>query len=422
MSSSDRSSLSHAQGNGSNSSHGRCIWCVTSALLRVFYGAELFIVGVAKPQSISSAQVIRDLQRSFNPSKYFAPWLHAERDKMRRSNTKEKRIRQLQVKLGHGGTLDPMATGVLILGVGSGTKALPNFLKCTKTYETTVLFGAATDSYDSKGKILAKAPFSHITKLRVQEALEQFRGQIQQKPPIFSALKMDGKKLYEYARAGKEIPKEIETRSMTVSSIELMEWHSGGNHEYRFPTEEVVKSEEASPKTVIQLSGITNTTSEDFETAIHPTVLGKRKAADDGGVVIQAPNVRVGQSKMPQPLMSGALGDLSEVGDESSEAKDLILDPVDESVKAEAAPAAKIRMTVSSGFYVRSFCNDLGKAVGSLAHMVQLSRTKQGDFELGKNVLEHFELTSDEAAWAPKLEASLAAWQQGLFRDIRGNI
>ena len=332
---------------------------------------------------------------------------------MRKNNTKERRIRNLQVKLGHGGTLDPMATGVLILGVGSGTKELGSFLHCSKTYETTVLFGAATDSYDSKGRFLAKAPFSHISKAKVIEALGKFRGQILQRPPIFSALKLEGKKLYEYARAGKELPKEIEERSMTVSSIELTEWLPPGSHEYRLPKEEAEEAEKVVAETMMQLPKAANIVPEEAGTEPGPTVLGKRKASDDGGPVTYAPNARETQSDGPQPLMLGALQESRNVEGVAADNKDVTSDFALAPATPESAPAAKIRMTVSSGFYVRSFCNDLGKAVDSLAHMVQLSRTRQGDFALGKNVLNHSELLSDETIWAPKLEAQLAAWQKG---------
>ena len=128
-------------------------------------------------------------------------------------NQKQKRSRRArqppQVKMGHGGTLDPLATGVLILGIGSGTKSLPQFLGCTKSYECTVLFGKATDTYDTEGKVVARKGYEHITKDMVEQALAKFRGKIMQKPPIFSALKVNGKKLYEYAREGKEVPIEI---------------------------------------------------------------------------------------------------------------------------------------------------------------------------------------------------------------------
>ena len=105
-----------------------------------------------------------------------------------------------------------MATGVLIMGVGKGTKQLQGFLECTKSYEATILFGAATDTYDVLGKVLRRAEYKHVTKEGVEKALAGFRGNIMQRPPIYSALRMEGKRLYEYAREGKEIPREIEER------------------------------------------------------------------------------------------------------------------------------------------------------------------------------------------------------------------
>src|SRR5271154_3847386 len=87
--------------------------------------------------------------------------------------------------MGHGGTLDPMATGVLIIGIGSGTKLLHQNLAGTKEYETICVFGTVTDSYDAEGKILRREPTEHITRTKVEEALEQFRGEILQQPPMY---------------------------------------------------------------------------------------------------------------------------------------------------------------------------------------------------------------------------------------------
>ena len=118
------------------------------------------VFAIDKPASVSSAQVIRNLQHVFNPSDLFAPWLEAERaarDKQARNQRSRRRDKRVQVKIGHGGTLDPMATGVLIMGVGKGTKRLQGFLECTKSYEATILFGAATDTYDTLGKVLRRA-------------------------------------------------------------------------------------------------------------------------------------------------------------------------------------------------------------------------------------------------------------------------
>ena len=107
---------------------------------------------------MSSAQVIRDCQEFFNPSSLFAPMIAQEKSLRERESKFQKNRRkhfkrQIRVKMGHGGTLDPLASGVLILGVGKGTKSLHDFLNCTKTYEAVVLFGASTDTYDRVGRI-----------------------------------------------------------------------------------------------------------------------------------------------------------------------------------------------------------------------------------------------------------------------------
>ncbi|KAK3062176.1 pseudouridine synthase pus4, partial [Teratosphaeriaceae sp. CCFEE 6253] len=140
--------------------------------------------------------------------------------------------------MGHGGTLDPLATGVLILGVGAGTKALGSFLACTKSYEAVVLFGVGTDSYDTEGKVVARGAYAHVTREKVEGALGAFRGEIMQRPPIFSALRVQGKRLYEYAREGKEVPVEIQERPVTVGGVEVVEWMDGGGHGYKWPERE----------------------------------------------------------------------------------------------------------------------------------------------------------------------------------------
>lgn len=140
------------------------------------------------------------------------------------------------VKIGQGGTLDPLADGVLVIGVGKGTKKLTDFLDCVKEYRTTCLLGCETDSYDSEGAQVRVAPWKHVTREQVEAALDEFRGEIMQAPPIFSALKMDGKPLYEYARNGIPLPRPIEKRKVTVYSLEIVEW-LGTKHNFRWPQE-----------------------------------------------------------------------------------------------------------------------------------------------------------------------------------------
>ena len=89
--------------------------------------------------------------------------------------------------MGHGGTLDPMATGVLVAGIGSGTKQLHKLLGGWKEYETICVFGMVTDSYDAVGKVLRRTPTKDITRGKVETALETFRGEIYQQPPMYNS-------------------------------------------------------------------------------------------------------------------------------------------------------------------------------------------------------------------------------------------
>ena len=203
-------------------------------------------IAINKPTGPSSAQVLRDLQKHFDPSDLFKPWYAAERAKRQAepdSKFRRKRDkRKLSVKMGHGGTLDPLAAGVLVVGVGSGTKEMDSFLHCTKEYETVLLFGAASDTYDVKGKIVGKAPYEHITRAKVETAMEKFRGKMMQKPPVYSAIRVNGKRMYEYAREGGEIP-EIKTREIEVKELEMVEWLEAGTHGYKWPVEEASEEE-----------------------------------------------------------------------------------------------------------------------------------------------------------------------------------
>jgi len=128
------------------------------------------------------------------------------------------------------------------VGVGRGTKKLSEFLDCVKEYRTTCLLGCETDSYDSEGARVRVAPWSHVTPDQVKTALNQFSGEIDQTPPIFSALKMDGMPLYDYARKGIPLPRPIAPRKVTVHSLEMVGW-LGKNHRFRWPEKSLTKSE-----------------------------------------------------------------------------------------------------------------------------------------------------------------------------------
>ena len=124
-----------------------------------------------------------------------------------------------KIKVGHAGTLDPLATGLLILCTGKMTKQIDTFQAETKTYTGVLTLGGTTPSYDLETEIDKCYPTDHITELDIHKMTNQFLGEIEQFPPIFSAIKKDGKKLYEYARAGQVV--EIKSRKIIISKFEI---------------------------------------------------------------------------------------------------------------------------------------------------------------------------------------------------------
>ena len=126
-----------------------------------------------------------------------------------------------KIKVGHAGTLDPLATGLLIICTGKQTKQIDTYQGQVKEYRGTFTLGGTTPSYDLETEINNTFPTAHITEELLHETTKQFVGEIQQKPPIFSAIKKDGKRLYELARKGETT--EIKERTVTVSSFEITE-------------------------------------------------------------------------------------------------------------------------------------------------------------------------------------------------------
>ena len=124
-------------------------------------------------------------------------------------------------RIGHGGTLDPMATGVLPVFVGRATRAVEFFEHAEKTYETVLRFGQRTDTQDITGTVLEERPVN-LTEQNVLDALPAFRGEILQVPPMYSALKVNGQKLYDLARKGKQV--ERQPRKITVHELELLDF------------------------------------------------------------------------------------------------------------------------------------------------------------------------------------------------------
>ncbi|KDN48976.1 hypothetical protein RSAG8_02329, partial [Rhizoctonia solani AG-8 WAC10335] len=269
-----------------------------------------------------------------------------EKQKKRRNRPKGGRVSKPsdRPKLGQGGTLDPLADGVLVLGVNKGTKSLGQFLECTKEYRTTGLLGCETNSYDSNGAKVRTSPYAHITREDVEKVLGRFRGEIQQMPPIFSALKMDGKPLYEYARENKPLPRPIEARTCTIHELVLERWipvaqtpDDTEGHHYTFPENEITEEQRNSMKQIKEL--VLKAEADAHPSEEQPAVTNALRQATP-------PPASTDQLDTPGP------------------------------------PAFVLRMVVSSGTYVRSIVHDIGMALGSAAHVVTLTRTRQGKYNL----------------------------------------
>jgi len=300
------------------------------------------LLGIDKPSGPTSMDLLDRLKPLLASSSLFyaADEKRASQDR-RRLKPWEKALQKkcggrLPPKLGQGGTLDPLAEGVLVIGIGAATKQLSQFLHCSKEYETTGLLGTSTTSYDSQEPVMCRAPHAHVDEALVRSQLPRFTGAVKQLPPVFSALRMDGKRLFEYAREGLPLPRPIEPRDVTVHELRLVAWHAPDAHTYEPPAAQVSPEDQALLGQVRRLAG-----------------------SDAGGT----DTFKEGEAPKPEPAAAT---------DAPTEAPERV------------RPAAfTLAMTVSSGTYVRSIVHDLGTACGSAAHVVRLRRTRQGDFSLG---------------------------------------
>lgn len=151
------------------------------------------VLVVDKPKGITSFDVVREVRRALKVK-----------------------------KVGHTGTLDPMATGVLPICIGDATKIAQFITEATKAYDATVKLGSTTDTLDAEGKVLESRPVPEMTREKIEAALQKFRGTFDQVPPMYSAIKINGKRLYELARAGEEV--ERAARTVTVFELTLRDF------------------------------------------------------------------------------------------------------------------------------------------------------------------------------------------------------
>lgn len=172
-------------------------------LKRSFSKIPSGLLAVFKPEGLSSSDVVAKVKKQLI---------------LGIKGTSKERVR---LKVGHGGTLDPMATGVLVLGVGEGTKLLSGYLKGAKEYVAVAKLGVETDTLDSTGSVCGTASWEHITMDALRTATKPFVGNIMQSPPMYSAIKRKGVRLYELARKGVTVDRP--PRPVTVFDIEVVD-------------------------------------------------------------------------------------------------------------------------------------------------------------------------------------------------------
>ena len=131
-----------------------------------------------------------------------------------------RKLKVKKIKVGHASTLDPLATGVMIICTGRATKRIEEFQYQTKEYVATLKLGETTPSFDLEKEVDAVYPTEHISRSMVEEVLTSFVGKIQQVPPVFSACKVDGKRAYDLARKGEEV--ELKAKTLVIDEIELL--------------------------------------------------------------------------------------------------------------------------------------------------------------------------------------------------------
>lgn len=132
----------------------------------------------------------------------------------------QRRLRVKKFKVGHAGTLDPLATGVLIVCTGRATRQIESLQNGSKEYVAEITLGATTPSFDLETEIDATYPWEHITREQIEETLPKFVGNVMQVPPVFSAIKIEGKRAYNFARKGKEV--ELKAKPLEIKEIEIL--------------------------------------------------------------------------------------------------------------------------------------------------------------------------------------------------------
>lgn len=238
-----------------------------------------------------------------------------------------KRLGTKKLKVGHAGTLDPLATGVIIVCTGRATKRIDELQAGTKEYIATLRLGATTPSFDLEHEIDAYYPSEHITCPLVEDVLQRFVGPIEQVPPAYSAVKVEGKRAYDLARSDKNVT--LKPKLLVIDEIELLDFNnplSGSPHD----GEELLSSEK--------------------------------------------PMNNIGSDAL---LITGVAGKGAFIPRTGMRNKAFLTSPA-VPTDTVAYPSMTIRVVCSKGTYIRALARDIGQALGSGAHLTSLCRTRVG--------------------------------------------
>ncbi|KAJ1971535.1 pseudouridine synthase pus4 [Dimargaris xerosporica] len=249
---------------------------------------------------------------------------------LRRSTNKKYRL-----KLGHGGTLDPLASGLLMVTFGDGCQQSEALQRGYKTYVATGVLGVATDSMDLDGTIVQKAPHDHITQDTLEDTLNKFRGHFLQKPPRFSAIRVGGKRMYQIQRDVYTVPEEIADRPVHIKRLELQ-----------------LFTRDSDPTSHSQvLQGLARL----------------QQFRQDHAGFVQNSDLKhaIETSPLPRPPVHGITRKVEEVARE-----------------LKGLPVFRIEAEVSGGTYIRSLVNDIGQSLTSAATVIDLVRTQHKGYTL----------------------------------------
>lgn len=302
-------------------------------------------------------------------------------------NQKSRRKKQIMMKVGHGGTLDPLASGVLVLGIGKGTTLLQDYLTGDKQYVASCELGYETDTLDAEGKLVKEAPWDHVKDMSVVESvIPKFTGKIEQVPPLYSAIRVDGQRLYEIARkddSGEaaekvEIPKrEVEIHALTAGTVlEESVVRSGVVDGPRYREAAQKLEEEAAAKAA---AAAAEAAAKAAEAA---AIEAKGENADENSKTEEGSENKEGGGKKKKGRRGRNNKRQNNNGNKKNYFDEVTVPSVQSADDALALPRFTLELKCGGGTYVRSLVRDIGYELDTVATMTGLVRMKQGPFVL----------------------------------------